>query len=118
MSALFRMTIFGRFCQNQSKSIKSGASKICYIFRTKTDRALIFMVNDRYKEALAISLRLKTSNIFPDREYRLKNGAKSEFWGKSGKSGIFVETVIFLFSMCFKHENTLCVQISSTNIHF
>ena len=79
------------------------------------------MVNDRYKVALAISLRLKASSIFPDREFRLKNGPKSGFWGKSeksGKSGTFVKIVVFLFSMCFKHKNTLCVQISSKNIDF
>ena len=79
------------------------------------------MVNDRYKVALAISLRLKASSIFPDREFWLKNGPKSEFLGKSeksGKSGTFVKTVIFLCSMCFKHKNTLCVQISSKNIDF
>ena len=34
-----------RFFQNPSKSVKSGASKICHIFRTKTGRALIFVVN-------------------------------------------------------------------------
>ena len=79
------------------------------------------MVNDRYKVALAISLRLKASSIFPDREYWLKNGPKSEFLGKSeksGKSGNFVKIVVFLFSMCFKHKNKLCVQISSKNIDF
>ena len=77
------------------------------------------MVNDRYKVALAISLRLKASSIFPDREFRLKNGPKSEFLGKSeisGKSGIFLKIVVFLFSMCFEHKNTLCVQISPKNI--
>ena len=121
MSALFPMTLFGRFFQNQSKSVISGASKICHIFRTKTSRALIFVANDRYKVALAISLSLKASSIFPDREFWVKNGPKSEFLGKSeksGKSGTFVKTVIFLCSMCFKHKNTFCVQISSKNIDF
>ena len=64
------------------------------------------MVNDRYKVALAISLRFKASSIFPDREFWLKNGPKSEFLGKSeksGKSGTFVKIVVFLFSMCLKH---------------
>ena len=118
MSALFPMTLFGRFFQNRSKSVISGASKICHIFRTKTGRALIFVANDRYKVALAISLSLKASSIFPDREFWVKNGPKSDFLGKSGKSGTFVKTVIFLFSMCSKHKNTLCVQISSKNIDF
>ena len=54
--------------------------------RTKTGRALIYVVNDRYEVALAISLGLKTSNIFPDRELWLKNRPKSEFLGKSGES--------------------------------
>ena len=76
MSALFPMTLFGRFFQNRSKSVISGASKICHIFRTKTSRALIFEANDRYKVALAISLRFKASGIFPDREFWLKNGPK------------------------------------------
>ena len=82
------------------------------ICRTKTVRALIFAVNDRYKVALAISLRLKASSIFPDREFWLKNGPKSEFLGKSeksGKSGTFVEIVVFLFSMYFKHKMYLYV---------
>ena len=47
MSALFPITIFGKDFQNQPKSVKSGASKICHIFRIKTDRALIFVVDDR-----------------------------------------------------------------------
>ena len=76
------------------------------------------MVNDRYKVALAISLRFKASSIFPNREFWLKNGPKSEFLGKSEKSGTFVKIVVFLFSMCFKHKNTLCVQIWSKNIDF
>ena len=86
--------------------------------RTKTVRALIFVANDRYKVALAISLSLKASNIIPDRECWLKNGSKSEFWGKLEKSGIIVQTVIFSLSMSFKHENTLSVQISSKIIDF
>ena len=121
MSALFPMTLFGRFFQNQSKSVISGASKSCPIFRNKTSRALILVANDIYKVALAILLSLKASSIFPDREFWVKNGPKSEFLGKSeksGKSGTFVKTVIFLCSMCFKHKNTLCVQISSKNIDF
>ena len=43
-------------------------------------------------------LRFKASNIFSNREFWLKNGPKSEFFGKSqksGKSGTFVKTVIF-----------------------
>ena len=99
------MMIFGRFVQNQSKSVKSGASKKCHIFRTKTDRALIFVVNYTYKVALAIPLNLKASSIFPDLEFLLKNGQKSEFLGKSEKSGkseTFLKTVIFLLSMPFR----------------
>ena len=118
MSALFPITLFGRFFQNRSKSVISGASKISYIFRTKTSRALIFVANDRYKVALAISLSLKASSIFPDREFWVKDGPKSEFLGKSEKSGTFVKIVVFLFSMCFKQKNTLCVQISLKNIDF
>ena len=38
------------------------------------------------KVALAISLSLKASNIFTDLEFWLKNGQKSEFFGKSEKS--------------------------------
>ena len=86
MSALFPMTLFGRFFQNRSKSVISGASKICHIFRTKTSRALIFVANDRYKVALAISLSLKASNIFPYWKFGLKNGQKFNFSGKSEKS--------------------------------
>ena len=52
---------------------------MCHIFRTKTDRALIFVANDRYKVALAMSLRLKASSTFPDRDFRSKKGPKSEF---------------------------------------
>ena len=37
--------------------------------KTKTGRALIFVVNDRYEVALTISLSLKASNIFPDQEF-------------------------------------------------
>ena len=69
MSALFPMTLFGRFFQNRSKSVISGASKICHIFRTKTSRALIFVANDRYKVAIAISLSLKVLNIIPNQDF-------------------------------------------------
>ena len=36
---------------------------MCHIFRTKTHRALIFVVNDRYRVAIAISLSLKAQNV-------------------------------------------------------
>ena len=75
-------------------------------------------VSDRYKVALAISVSLKAPSTFPDREFWLKNGPKSEFLGKLEKSGIIVKTVIFSLSMSFKHENTLSVQISSKIIDF
>ena len=106
---------------NQSKSVKLTAPKICRMSRTKTGRALVYVANDGYDVALAISLSLKTSNIFPDREFWLKNGPKSKLSGKleiSGKSRVFAKTVNFLFSMCFEHVNTLCVQISLKNINF
>ena len=64
--------------------------------RTKTGRALIFVVNHNYKVTLAISLSLKESNIFPDREIWLKNGPKSEFlekWEKSGKCEYFAKII-------------------------
>ena len=115
------MKIFRRFFQNQSKSVKSGASKVLHISRTKTGRALIFPINDRYKVALTISLRLNALNIISDRESQLKHGPKSEFSlksEKSRKSESFAKTAIFLFSMCFKHKDTLCVQMSSKNIDF
>ena len=95
-----------------SKSVKSRASKICHIFRTKTGRALIFVLDDRYKMALAILLSLKASSMFPDREFGLKNGPKSEFSEKdekSCKSRTFVRIAIFSFSMCFKHKNTFLI---------
>ena len=50
---------------------------------------------------------MKASNLFPDWEFWLKNGPKSEFLGKLEISGNFAKTFIFLFSMCFKHNNTL-----------
>ena len=78
------------------KSVKSVASKICHIFTTTIGRALIFVVNDRYKVALAISLSLKASSIFPDREFRPKNGPKSEFLGKSEKIRKFCKNCHFL----------------------
>ena len=59
MSSLFPMTTFGRCFQNQSKLVKTGASNICHISRAKTNRALVFVANYRYKVALAISLSLK-----------------------------------------------------------
>ena len=114
MSALFPITISKRFFQNQSKSVKSGPSKICHIFATKTGRALIFVVNDRYKVALAISLNSKASNIFPDREFGSKMVPNRKNW----ETGSFVKTFIFLFPMCFEYKNTLCVHISSKNIDF
>ena len=38
----------------------------------KTKAILIFVANDRYKVALAISLSLKALSIFPDREFWVK----------------------------------------------
>ena len=38
--------------------------------------------------------------------------------GKVGKIAKFCKYCHFLFSMCFKHKNTLCVQSSLTNINF
>ena len=61
MSALFLMTIFERFFQNQSESVKSGDSKICHIFRSEHGRALSFVVNYIYKIALVISLGFRAS---------------------------------------------------------
>ena len=46
MLALFPMMIFGRFFQNQSKLVESGASKIFHISRTKTGGALISLMID------------------------------------------------------------------------
>ena len=112
MSALFDDGFWKIF----SKSVKSGATKIIHIFKTIISRKPVFVVNYRYRVALAISL--KGSSIFLDREFRHKNGLTSEFGGKSEKSGDFVNTVIFLFSMCVKHKNTLCVKISKKNIDF
>ena len=107
MSTYSPMTIFGRFFWKSVKSVKLGASKICHISKTKTGRALIFVVYDIYRVALAISLSLKTSNIFPYWKFWLKNGQKSEFSGKLEKSGNYAKNAILLFSMCFEHKNTL-----------
>ena len=80
MAALSPMRMFGRLLQNLSISVKSSASKICRISRAKTGGdSIIFLINDRYNTAVAISLTLKASNVFPNREIWLKNGPTSEF---------------------------------------
>ena len=78
---------FQTIFQNQSKSVKSTASKICRMSRTKTGRALVYVVNDRYDVALAISLSLKASNIFPILVILAQKWSKIEIFGKIGKIG-------------------------------
>ena len=56
MSALFPITIFGRFFQNQSSQ---ELPKFAISLELKMIRALIFVAYDRYKAALAVSLSLK-----------------------------------------------------------
>ena len=92
ISALF----LWQFSEDFSKLVKLRASKISQIARTKTGRALFFVINDRYEVPLPISLIFRRSNVFPDRECWLKNGLKSE------KSRNFPKIMFFLFLMSLK----------------
>ena len=103
------MMSFGRFFQNKPKSFKSGASKICHISRIKTNRALIFVANGGYKVALVISLSLKASNTFPDRENLLKNGPNRNF----RENCEILQKVSFLNFQCVSN-----IKMSSKNIYF
>ena len=49
--------------------------------------------------ALAILLSLKALDIFPDKEFWLKNGPKLTLPEKIGKSGNFAKTIIFYFNV-------------------
>ena len=74
----FSRTILSKL--NQSKSVKYRAFKICHMSRTKSGRALIIVVNDRYKVALPISLNLKASNIFPIGNFGSNMVQNWNFW--------------------------------------
>ena len=104
MSALFSM----RILDDISKSVKiSQVKSFQNLSRTKTGGALICVVHDRYKVALAISLSFKASVLFPDRKFWLKNGPKSRFSGKSEKSANFAGSLFFYFQC-----------LSNIKIHF
>ena len=75
--------------------------------RTKTGRALIYVVNNRYEVALTTSLSLKASNIFLDWKFWLKNGPKSEFSGNRENHEI-LKRLTFCYFQC----------VLSMKIHF
>ena len=68
----------------------------------KTGRAFIFVGTDRYKVSLAISLSLKASNIFPDREFWLKMVPNRNFLGnkKTQENQKLLQKLSFSYFKC------------------
>ena len=109
----FQWQFSNGFFQNRPKSVKAVASEnLSYISRTKTVEALIFVVNDKDKVVLTISLSLKVSNMFPYRKFCLKVGSKSNL----SKNRKIMQKKSFFYLKC--DWNIHCVPILSKNIDF